>query len=133
MERKIIIRVPFDVRVLNRIQGALQYGKYNYTMYVGGEISRHHELYSELSQEALDNFRDIAEKLAASSGMTVKGIESIRKDYWDDEDDFDNMRCGDAGAGDILGLDLDDLYSGPRIADAIEPKYIEEDVRLKIT
>ncbi|MBE5845259.1 MAG: DUF541 domain-containing protein [Butyrivibrio sp.] len=31
MERKIIIRVPFDVRVLNRIQGALQYGKYNYT------------------------------------------------------------------------------------------------------
>ena len=131
-KREIIIRIPFDVRILNRIQGALQHGRYNYTMYVDGDISYRHQLLAELSQEALNNSKDIAEKLATSSDMRVKGIESIRKDYWDDEDDHSSRRAGDAGAGDILGLD-DDLFGGPRVADEIEAKYIEEDVRLKIT
>ena len=131
-KREIIIRIPFDVRILNRIQGALQHGRYNYTMYVDGDISYRHQLLAELSQEALNNSKDIAEKLATSSDMRVKGIESIRKDYWDDEDDHNSRRAGDAGAGDILGLD-DDLFGGPRVADEIEVKYIEEDVRLKIT
>lgn len=120
------------MKLLNRIQGALQKGKYDYTMYISGDISYHHQLLSELSQEALNNSKDIAEKLAASSDMKVKGIESIRKDYWDDEDEGNSRRAGDAGAGDILGLDYDD-FGGPRPADEIEAKYIEEDVRMKIT
>lgn len=132
-KREIIIRIPFNVKLLNRIQGALQKGKYDYTMYISGDISYHHQLLAELSQEALNNSKDIAEKLAASSDMKVKGIESIRKDYWDDEDDRNSRRVGEAGAGDILGLDFDDDFGGPRAADEIEAKYIEEDVRLKIT
>lgn len=131
-KREIIIRIPFDVRLINRIQGALQKGKYNFTFYVEGDISYRHRLFTELSQEALNNSKDIAEKLAASSDMRVKGIESIRKDRWDDEDDRNEHRCGDAGCGDILGLDDDD-FGGARISDEIEAKYISEDVRLKVT
>lgn len=130
-ERKIIIRLPFDVKALNRIQSVLQSGKYNYTMYVKGDISYRHQLLSELAQEALNNSKDIAEKLAASSNKRVEGIESIRKDYWDDEEDR-SRRAGDMGAGDILGFDYD-LFGDSRAADDIEAKYIEEDVRLKIT
>lgn len=129
-ERRIIIRIPFDVRILNRIQSALQRGKYNYTMYVSGDISYRHQLLTELSQEALNNSKDIAEKLATTSNKRVEGIESIRKDSWDDCDDRDS-RAGDAGAGDILGLG--DFYAESRPADDIDAKYIEEDVRLKIT
>ena len=129
-ERKIIIRLPFDVRMLNRIQGALQRGKYNFTMYVSGDISYRHQLLAELSQEALNNSKDIAEKLATSSNKSVEGIESIRKDYWDDEEERNSRRAGDMGAGDIL---LGDFYMESRAADEMEAKYIEEDVRLKIT
>lgn len=129
-ERRILIRIPFDVRLLNRIQGALQRGKYNFTMYTKGDISYRHQLLSELAQEALNNSKDIAEKLAASSNKSVEGIESIRKDYWDDEEERNSRRAGDAGAGDIL---LGDYYMESRAADEIEAKYIEEDVRLKIT
>lgn len=133
--REICIRMPFDLRVINHIQGALMHGKYNYTMYVDGDISNRHEVLAELSQEALSNSRDIADKLAASTGMEVKSIESVRKDRWDDEEDR-SMRCGDAGAGygagDIFGDIYGDLY-GKRASDEIEAKYIEEDVRLKVT
>ena len=132
-KREIIIRIPFDVRILNRIQGALQHGRYNYTMYVDGDISYRHQVLAELSQEALNNSKDIAEKLAASSDMRVKGIESIRKDYWDDEEDQNSRKAGDAGSGDILlGID-NKLFGLPRVSDEIEAKYLEEDVRLKIT
>ena len=129
-ERRIIIRIPFDVRILNRIQSALQRGKYNYTMYVSGDISYRHQLLTELSQEALNNSKDIAEELATTSNKKVEGIESIRKDSWDDCDDRDS-RAGDAGAGDILGLG--DFYAESRPADDIDAKYIEEEVHLKIT
>ncbi len=131
-KREIIIRIPFDVRILNRIQAALQHGRYNYTMYVDGDISYRHQLLVELSQEALNNSKDIAEKLAASSDLRVKGIESIRKDSWDDEEDHTSRRGGDWGVGAIISLD-DDIFGMPRVADEIEAKYIEEDVRLKIT
>ena len=130
-QREIIIRMPFDVRIINRIQGALQEGKYNCTFYVSGDISFSHQLIRELSQEALNNSRDIADKLAASMDMKINGIESIGKDGWDVfDDDRKSRRAGDAGCCDIL--ELDDVFGGPRISDEIEAKYIEKEVRMKI-
>lgn len=42
--REICIRMLFDLKVINHVQGALMHGKYNYTMYVDGDISNRHEV-----------------------------------------------------------------------------------------
>ena len=128
-ERTIHITTPFDMKLLNRIQTVLQNGKYAYTMSVDGNISYRHQLLAELSQEALNNSKEIAEKLAESQGLKVKGIKAIRKDRWDDEED-NPLSHGDWGSVASLGLDYDEDM---RPSDRIEAKYISEDVRLKIT
>ena len=63
-ERTIHITTPFDMKLINRIQTVLQKGKYAYTMSIDGNISYRHQLVAELSQEALNNSKEIAEKLA---------------------------------------------------------------------
>ncbi len=127
--RTIVIRIPFNLKLINRIQEILQKGKYNYGMYVDGDISFRHQLNAELTQEALNNSRDIAEKLAKTLEMRVIGVEAIRKDRWDDEDDqgiFSNHFSDLCGSGDILGLDIE------RPSDNIEAKLIEENMRIKV-
>ena len=97
-ERTICISIPFDLRFINRVQAILQEGRYNYTMRIDGNISYRHQLLSELSQEALNNSKEIADKLAESQGMKVARIESIRKDRWDDEEDKGKrQRCRKCG------------------------------------
>ncbi len=131
-KRTIRIWLPFEVKILNRIQGALQHGKYNYVIDIYGDVADSHQVLSELSEEALNNSKNIAYRLAANADMRVKGIESIRKDRWDDEEDI-GRRPGDWGCNDICGIDEDDLYGGTRPSDEIEAKYIEKEVRLKVT
>lgn len=127
-ERTIHITTPFDMKLLNLIQTVLQNGKYAYTMSVDGNISYRHQLLAELSQEALNNSKEIAEKLAESQGLKVKGIKVIRKDRWDDEED-NPLSYKDWGSFGALGLND---YEEMRPSDRIEAKYISEDVRLKV-
>ncbi len=128
-ERKIIIRAPFDMHLINSVQTILKKGKYNYTLHVDGDISYRHRLLTELSQEALNNAKDIAYKLAEDQDKMIIGLESIRKDGWDDEEDGRYCQsAGDWGCGDICGFD--DIG---RPSDDIEAKYISEEVRMKVT
>ena len=122
-ERSIMIRIPFDMEKINRIQELLQEGKYDYEIDVDGDISNRRELKMELAAEALKNSKTEAELLAASLGITVKSIESIRKDRWDDEVEM-IVLC--RGMANPFGT------RRPRNTDKIGAKTIEESVNLKV-
>lgn len=122
-ERSIMIRIPFDMEKINRIQELLQEGKYDYEIDVDGDISNRRELKMELAAEALNNSKTEAELLAASLGITVKSIESIRRDRWDDEVEM-KVLC--RGMANLFGT------RRPRNTDKIGAKTIEESVNLKV-
>ena len=86
-ERVLSLRIPFDMKAINSIQSILIKGKYSYELNIDGDISDMGEQKIELAKQALLNSKHEAEQLAEILGIKVKGIESIRKNRWDDDDD----------------------------------------------
>ncbi|MCR5251940.1 MAG: SIMPL domain-containing protein [Lachnospiraceae bacterium] len=120
-ERSINVRIPYEMKTINLIQDLLQKGRYDYTFSIDGDISDRLQIRTELAKEALRNSRHEAEALAEVLGVKLKGVDSIRKNSWDDE-------CVLECAGAIDCIPVED----PGISDQIGVKRIEESVELKV-
>ncbi len=123
--RSIRLRIPFDMKLINEIQSLLYMGKYSYELVVTGDISNRTQLKIELAKEALNNSKKEAEELAETLELKLKGVDSIRKDRWDD------------GSMDYEGEEdrkLPNFYkkAPSRTADNIGVKVIEESTNLKV-
>ena len=128
-ERTIRLRTAYDMRTINAIQTILQEGKYSYELGVGGDISNHKALRIELAKAALANSREEAEQLAAMLGISVTGVESVRRDGWGDElDDEPEEDMAEIVNGCVMrkGAVID------RSSDRIGVKEIEESVDLRV-
>ena len=127
--RKVSIRIPFEMRRINAIHKILRRGKFDYEMSVDGDVSNMQELKTELSKEALKNSRYDAEQLAEVLGIKVKGVESIRKDRWRDEQSigFDGVNFSD-----LFGDFFKD-GTEKRESDYLAAKTMEVSVQLKVS
>ena len=120
-ERKIMMQIPYDLKSINFIQSLLQKGKYEYEITVRGVISNRRAIRLELAKEALSHSREEAEQLADVLGIKVQGVESIRRDRWDEDEEIEIVRYKKC-VGDCP----------PRASDELGRELVEECVNLKV-
>ena len=83
-KRAIRIRVPFEMEIINMIQEILQKGRFSFNLDINSDVSNRSEIRMELAKEALQKSKYAAEQLADVLGIMVIGVDSIRRDRWDD-------------------------------------------------
>lgn len=120
-ERSIIINIPFEMKMINYVQTILQNGKYDYELDIDACVSNRKEVKRELTKEALLDSKKEAEQIAEALGIQLKGIDSICKDCWDDEDEIEE-EMGECEVAYPEG--------GSRTSDSLGAKMIEEKVTL---
>lgn len=123
-DRVVKMCIPFDLKVINAIQSVLHDGKFEFYLDVSGDVSNRQELYTELTKEALRNSKHAAEELAGVLGIKVKGVESIRKNGWDDDSEVYDDVCEQERVSIIESIS--------RPSDEVGGQVIEESVRLNV-
>ena len=88
-ERELLIRMPYNMGLINSIREILVEGKFKHRISVDGEISDPAQVRKMLMQEALRNSRMEAETLANEMGAKIKALVSIKDNGYPDDSVFD--------------------------------------------
>ena len=117
--RSVVIEFPFDMKMINTIRTMLQEGRYDHRIDISFDLSNIDEIHKELKREAILNSRKIAEDVAKTLGLTVKGTKngSIGVRYLDDY-----------GLGKYGGMKIPDFMKATRYekSDQLEAKKTTE-------
>lgn len=77
-KRRLEIRIPFNMSVINRIRQIVDENEYSIEFSLNYEMSNESEMREELIKEALLDSKKKAEELAATLGLKVVGVESLK-------------------------------------------------------
>lgn len=77
-KRRLEIRIPFNMSVINRIRQIVDENEYSIEFSLNHEMSNESEIREELIKEALLDSKKKAEELAATLGLKVVGVESLK-------------------------------------------------------
>ena len=77
-KRRLEIRIPFNMSVINRIRQIVDENEYSIEFSLNYEMSNESEIREELIKEALLDSKKKAEELAATLGLKVVGVESLK-------------------------------------------------------
>ena len=75
-KRRLEIRIPFNMSVINRIRQIVDENEYSIEFSLNYEMSNEYEIREELIKEALLDSKKKAEELAATLGLKVVDVES---------------------------------------------------------
>lgn len=75
--RGLLVKLPFDMEMINNIRALLDENKSNSRFNLDYEIANVEEITNDLLKEALLDSKKKAESLAAAIGQTIKGIDTV--------------------------------------------------------
>ena len=75
-KRRLEIRIPFNMSVINRIRQIVDENEYSIEFSLNYEMSNESEIREKLIKEALLDSKKKAEELAATLGLKVVDVES---------------------------------------------------------
>ena len=76
-ERKIELRMPFDMNAINRLSEIIKENKFNVDMDISFKLTNMLEVHEQLLKEAVLDSKKKAEMLASAMGQKVIGIETL--------------------------------------------------------
>lgn len=132
-ERKIRIKIPYDMKLINTIRQILNKEKYSAYFDLSFELSNERELQAEMQKEALLDSKARAEKLANTLGLKLIKIKSVatqgsERDYrmdWMETEQEDTLFLRTINLVD--SLNSDELQADKReLSATVDVKWIIE-------